>query len=320
MSMFCQKCGSEFGGRKRKFCFECRITWIRNKPASKSWIPESHKVRVCKNSLCGKEFYVKRSSRIREHRNANRYCSKVCWGIAYRNNPEFTRNNQPCLCRSCGTTREKLARNALCDLCNKMVADEKIEHIKKLRTKICALCSEIFVRLDGSCALACVECRSKRKEERQIRFDKKCKNCGIMMVAVKRHRQYCSNSCGRYMEKILRRVREDRVFPGVIPIDVFVRARWKCQICNVSTPKTLMGNFKHPRSPTVDHIIPVVHGGKHCMDNVQCACRDCNSRKSGRKEFSSLIEQIEEILDNDIRRHIRLPQRNQIRGDFLWTL
>ena len=65
---------------------------------------------------------------------------------------------------------------------------------------------------------------------------------------------------------------------------IYERDGWACQICGVE----LLRKYLHtkagvdPRSPTIDHIIPVVLGPLspgHVPSNVQAACFDCNSRK-----------------------------------------
>ncbi len=64
--------------------------------------------------------------------------------------------------------------------------------------------------------------------------------------------------------------------------DVFKRDGWRCQLCGRSTPRRLLRDFQHPTAPTLDHIIPMAAGGGHIWSNVQCACRECNSRKSAK--------------------------------------
>ncbi len=68
---------------------------------------------------------------------------------------------------------------------------------------------------------------------------------------------------------------------------IFNRDNWTCQICRCELlPKwTKVGDTEspHPRSPTIDHIIPLSLGPSspgHRPDNVQAACWRCNIRKS----------------------------------------
>lgn len=64
------------------------------------------------------------------------------------------------------------------------------------------------------------------------------------------------------------------------PIDrrrVFERDGWKCQICGRPLDRTRKA--PHPRSPTIDHIIPLGVGGSHTYDNVQAAHFRCNSKR-----------------------------------------
>lgn len=63
-----------------------------------------------------------------------------------------------------------------------------------------------------------------------------------------------------------------------LPIDVFKRDRWRCQLCGKRTPKAEVGT-NAMTAPTLDHIVPLSRGGPHTLANTQCACRRCNCRK-----------------------------------------
>lgn len=65
------------------------------------------------------------------------------------------------------------------------------------------------------------------------------------------------------------------------------RDGWVCQICQCKLlPRftTMLGsNTPHPRSPTIDHIVPLAFGPSgpgHRPDNVQASCWSCNVSKS----------------------------------------
>src|SRR5688572_9168579 len=51
--------------------------------------------------------------------------------------------------------------------------------------------------------------------------------------------------------------------------EIFVRDHWVCKLCGYSIDR----KAKHPhlKSATVDHIVPLAHGGHHARRNVQCA-------------------------------------------------
>jgi len=56
-------------------------------------------------------------------------------------------------------------------------------------------------------------------------------------------------------------------------INVFLRDRYSCQYCGSSHPKSQL---------TLDHVIPVVQGGKKQWENIVTSCRKCNQKKGGR--------------------------------------
>jgi hypothetical protein len=68
---------------------------------------------------------------------------------------------------------------------------------------------------------------------------------------------------------------------------IFRRDGWTCQICRCEllSKWTKLGDTEtpHPRSPTIDHIVPLSFGPSgpgHRPDNVQAACWRCNCKKS----------------------------------------
>lgn len=66
--------------------------------------------------------------------------------------------------------------------------------------------------------------------------------------------------------------------------DVFKRDRFSCQYCGNCPPKVVL---------EVDHIVPVVSGGKNTMSNLVAACFDCNRGKGkhGLEVIPQTIEQ-----------------------------
>ena len=55
--------------------------------------------------------------------------------------------------------------------------------------------------------------------------------------------------------------------------NVFIRDQYVCQYCGIRFPKQQL---------TLDHVIPVVQGGKKTWENIVSACKACNQQKGGR--------------------------------------
>jgi 5-methylcytosine-specific restriction endonuclease McrA len=56
-------------------------------------------------------------------------------------------------------------------------------------------------------------------------------------------------------------------------LNIFLRDQNTCQYCGKQFPKSHL---------TLDHVIPIVQGGKKCWENIITACKPCNQRKGGR--------------------------------------
>lgn len=63
----------------------------------------------------------------------------------------------------------------------------------------------------------------------------------------------------------------------ILPRTIFERDRWRCQLCGRKVLRSKKA--PHPRSPSLDHIMPMSLGGPHLPTNVHCACLGCNTDK-----------------------------------------
>lgn len=66
-----------------------------------------------------------------------------------------------------------------------------------------------------------------------------------------------------------------RRIPGQIQRLVDQRARQLCEYCHTAE------QWQYVRF-TIDHVIPLTHGGSDDVDNLALACFHCNRRKAGR--------------------------------------
>ena len=84
---------------------------------------------------------------------------------------------------------------------------------------------------------------------------------------------------------------------------ILLKTQNTCAICGRPIDKGL--KFPHPLSPTVDHVVPIVHGGHpSAMENLQLTHFTCNRAKSDKlmKEGTAHTP-TEQVLSNRV-----LPQ------------
>ena len=65
-----------------------------------------------------------------------------------------------------------------------------------------------------------------------------------------------------------------------IEADIYTRDKWCCRLCGARVNRRL--KWPHPKSPSLDHIVPLSTGGADAPANVQLAHLRCNLRKSTR--------------------------------------
>jgi 5-methylcytosine-specific restriction endonuclease McrA len=64
--------------------------------------------------------------------------------------------------------------------------------------------------------------------------------------------------------------------------EVFRKFKGKCFHCGIKTIWDGDDFGMNPKWFTVDHLIPIVHGGTNDRKNLVASCRRCNYRKNGK--------------------------------------
>jgi len=109
----------------------------------------------------------------------------------------------------------------------------------------------------------------------------KCPRCVRTYSIQWRGQVYCSQACADRASSARRDARKRGQRVGqVSPAAVYARDFWICQLCG--DPLDMDAVVPDWYAPTVDHIIPLAHGGEHSMANTQAAHFICNSRKGDR--------------------------------------
>lgn len=229
---------------------------------------------------------VKAPSPARDLRT--RYCSARCKYSAWVKR----RNKAGTICSRCGTALPNTHYlNKYCAQCGPIARADlyavKPKKGRTLRQSACVVCSASFASVVPrvTCGSVCrAILQSQRCTGKKYRLppqnERSCTVCGTTFMAKRATR------CGTCSRRESPRKYSDRARKfgvvyerGLSREKVFIRDRWRCQLCGARTPQKLQG-LNTPKSPELDHIVPLSRGGGHTWDNVQCACRSCNIRKA----------------------------------------
>lgn len=186
----------------------------------------------------------------------------------------------------------------------------------------CAECQQLFVvrraarTTDASAHKVCrrTECITARhtkhthtwatnyqhvpaKPRRGRRYNYTCMQCATEFSG-RKGAKFCSRFCSQAhtkatyttaSDKPSRRRTERLRRAEVHPVDrqaVLERDRWTCHLCAEKIIRQL--KFPHPRSASLDHLIPLAQHGTHEPANVAAAHLDCNRRKGDRGQSEQL--------------------------------
>jgi hypothetical protein len=145
--------------------------------------------------------------------------------------------------------------------------------------KDCVVCGRLFCRSGKCCsrrcaskvvlASDCIDCGISVSHAWRVKIPR-CPKC-IKRRENKKNREGANNRkrCRRYSVPY-----DSTLKPKVI----FLRDGYKCYLCGRQTRPDK--SPRHPRYPTVDHVVPLSAGiYGHVDHNVRCACSECNTRK-----------------------------------------
>ena len=65
--------------------------------------------------------------------------------------------------------------------------------------------------------------------------------------------------------------------------NVFLRDGYECQYCGEDVSR---------KTATLDHVLPVSHGGKTTFENTVCACANCNANKGNDKKIVPKVKPV----------------------------
>lgn len=155
------------------------------------------------------------------------------------------------------------------------------------RETLCTVARRMFGSWEEACRVAEVKPRTHINET--------CNWCGnAIEEKADRLINYCSEECSdaankqRWVDnRNKRRLVIDVSSESIKPEDVFIRDKWICQICRRKINPQL--KHPHPRSKSIDHIVPLSLGGTHERKNVQAAHLGCNARKGNREVGEQLL-------------------------------
>lgn len=216
---------------------------------------------------CGKE--IKKKSRDK-HR-PRKFCDLTCYKL-YRGCKTYSYST----CQYCGKkfkeTRDrpnKYCSKSCSNKANGLLRTKKKLNEKEHKDKLFNEYQETLKHLEDL--------------RYRIEHEKICKMCNKPFIAINSNQVCCSKECSKKNEN---RTKDKRIYKNGEPdlsinlTRLYLRDEGICQICGKHIDFDCDSNSNH--YPSIDHIVPLSKGGLHQWDNVQLACRICNTYKSNK--------------------------------------
>lgn len=184
--------------------------------------------------------------------NPQKWCSESCRAWA-RHHPGERRQTNPCA--RCGAVLPPLKRVYCSTLCSEIASGARRDPAKP---RVSRLCTE-------------PGCEKPHRRQGYCKYH-----------ARKHFPAPCELAYARKRNQLKNHVRRGRLLaPDAEMIDRDVvgdRDRWRCGICHQHVDRRKA--YPHPRSASLDHIIPQSQDGPHTYANVRISHLDCNVARS----------------------------------------
>lgn len=163
--------------------------------------------------------------------------------------------------------------------------------------RVCSICQvdkplDDYPKGGGSWCRQCFnEKQLKRKKADYVPKPKQpalCDHCGAAFLADKRRSVFCSRECfaiGKRRRAVhhthaRRAAQAAATVETFLASEIYARDEWSCGICGDPIDRDI--RWPHPKSASIDHIVPIAVGGVHSRANVQAAHLGCNCSKGAR--------------------------------------
>lgn len=245
-------------------------------------------------------------ARITQPRHVRYFCSKGCQEATRRRPPDRTaRPCEWCHVSFCPAGYNPSRQRFCSPACRYQHRDRRWRmydepagppaptlHSAPLGPPLPKLCIHCTAPVPGSGQRKrCVDCLSPHTP-RGSPLSATCGECGneFRYASTTRPQIFCSDQCRQQRKRRNRPPRPDwgkndrkrarhygvAYEPVRRPI-VYERDNWICQICTGRIHRT--ARAPHPKSASLDHIVPMSLGGPHLYSNVQAAHFECNWQK-----------------------------------------
>ena len=248
----------------------------------------------CARGLCRKHYYRANPEKPRDRRQQIT-CSDCGADTLKRIDPR----SDPLRCAECARRNmgKKLAALAA-EKRDALPPKIKAPKIKAHVTKTCQQCGELFSDDSGHRKFCSTSCLQESHATKMGSRNRKCRDCGCDLgyislvllcddcrVSAKRASNRNSKVTGRsrgagwaIANNHRKRARAYGVaYESFNRNEVFDRDGWICGICHEPINKRL--SFPNMMSVSLDHIVPMFHGGPHTQANSQASHFICNSTK-----------------------------------------